>query len=222
MIFHDVAQGSPEWHVLRLGVPTASEFCKIITPKTMQLSKQADEYANLKIAEMMTGEPQGLLQPTYAMERGKAMEVEARDAYEFTNNVTVQNGGFITDDKGHVGCSTDFLVGDDGSGEIKCLFAKSHIKHLIEQEVKPEHMPQVQGQLMIAEREWCDWWMYHPDLPRVGIRTYRDEVYIKKLSQCIDSFRDLMNEKIEKLQAMDCFEIRQPVLEEPQSTYMAG
>jgi hypothetical protein len=32
MITHDVTQGSPEWLEARLGIPTASEFDKIITP----------------------------------------------------------------------------------------------------------------------------------------------------------------------------------------------
>ena len=210
MIHYDIAQGEPEWFNLRLGIPTSSEFSKIITPKTLKLSKQAEEYAELKIAEIMTGATQGILQPTYAMERGRAMEVEARDAYEFTENVTVKRGGFFTDDGGHFGCSPDFLVDEDGSGEIKCLFAKNHVKHLINQEVKAEHMPQIQGSLLIAERSWCDWWMYHPDLPRVKIRTYRDDTYIKELEQCLDSFRDMMSNKIAKLQEMDCWQTIQP------------
>ena len=32
MIIHEVEQGSGDWLKLRLGIPTASEFDKIITP----------------------------------------------------------------------------------------------------------------------------------------------------------------------------------------------
>ena len=85
----------------------------------------ASDYAELKIAELMLGETEGIIQPTYHMERGQSMEVEARDAYEFTHDVTVKRGGFITDDNGHYGCSPDFLVDEDGCGEIKCLMGKT-------------------------------------------------------------------------------------------------
>ena len=103
------------------------------------------------------------------------------------------------------------------------------MKYLVKQEVQPDHLPQVQGQLWISEREWCDWWMYHPDLPRVAIRTYRDETYIKDLTDCLEQFRDMMSAKIETPKRGQ-FEIRQPVIESfnpemgeiPQDVYMAG
>jgi hypothetical protein len=41
MKIHNCTQGTEEWRKLRAGIPTASEFHKIITPKTGQLSKQA-------------------------------------------------------------------------------------------------------------------------------------------------------------------------------------
>jgi hypothetical protein len=46
VIVHNVSQLSDEWHRLRMGIPTASEFGRIITPKTMKLSAQAPEYMN--------------------------------------------------------------------------------------------------------------------------------------------------------------------------------
>lgn len=199
-LYNDLVQGSPEWHIARLGRPTASEFSRIITPKTMQFSSQADEYANEKIAEIMTGESQGLLRPTYYMERGQLMEVEARESYEFTHDVKTGNGGFWTDDNKKFGASPDFLVGNNGIGEIKCLDGKQHIKYLLENRVKDDFKPQIQGQLLICERDWCDWWMYHPLMPRVAIRTYRDEEYIKLLSDGLEKFRDLMESKINTLQ----------------------
>jgi len=212
MIHYDVAQGEPEWFSLRIGIPTASEFGKIMTPKTLKLSAQAEEYADAKIAEMMTGQPQtGPMFQTYYMERGQLLEVEAREAYEFTNNVRVTRGGFITDDKGHYGCSPDFLVGDDGMGEIKCLMPKNHITCLISQKVQPDHMPQVQGGLWISGRKWNDWTMYHPELPRFEIRTYRDEAYISSLADCMDQFRTMMSEKIQNLMDRGLFSIAKPI-----------
>jgi hypothetical protein len=55
MKIHNVDQGSPEWHALRCGVPTASEFSKILTPKTMKLSEQAPAYMYRLLGEWMLG-----------------------------------------------------------------------------------------------------------------------------------------------------------------------
>jgi hypothetical protein len=49
-IFHDVAQYSEAYDRLKLGIPTSSNFHKIITPQGKP-SKQWREYACLLIAE---------------------------------------------------------------------------------------------------------------------------------------------------------------------------
>lgn len=202
-IYHyDIEQGSADWFNARLGIPTASEYKKIITPKTMKLSAQAKDYAILKVSEIMTGEYQGIIEPTYYMERGKLLEQEAIEAYEFTNDVKIQKVGFVTDDNKHFGASPDFLVGENGCGENKCLKAENHLKYLLEFDtIKADHMPQVQGQMLICEREWCDWNIYHPVMPRHTVRVYRDEVYIKQLQSCLNEFRETMNDIIETLKS---------------------
>ena len=57
MIRLDVEQGYAEWVAARLGIPTASCFDKIITPKTMKPSASADKYAWELIAERVLGRP---------------------------------------------------------------------------------------------------------------------------------------------------------------------
>ena len=49
-VFHDVAQYSEEYDRLRFGIPTSSNFHKIITPQGKP-SRQWREYACLLIAE---------------------------------------------------------------------------------------------------------------------------------------------------------------------------
>ena len=56
MIIHRVDQGTIEWHQLRLGKPTSSQFDKIITPKTLKASAEADKYMNRLIAERLLNE----------------------------------------------------------------------------------------------------------------------------------------------------------------------
>ena len=116
-IFHDVAQYSEEHDRLRLGIPTSSNFHKIITPQGKP-SKQWREYACVLIAERILHQKLEFYNSP-AMERGLIVEAEAADWYEFDQDVTVQRVGFITDDEHTMGCSPDRLVGDDGLLEIR-------------------------------------------------------------------------------------------------------
>ncbi len=210
-IQHDVDQGSDEWFSLRVGIPTASEFKNIVNEKTgvvkqnrakTDLGEMPKSYANLKIGEIMTGELGGVMKPTFWMDRGSILEVRARQAYEQIHDVKTENGGFLTDDDGYFGASPDFMIGDDGIGEIKCLETKHHVKYLLDDSdtVPNEYKAQIQGQLFITGRSYCDWWLFHPDLKSKGIRVHRDDEYIANLSDSLNQFRQLMNDKIQQLQ----------------------
>src|SRR5215813_8050985 len=95
-IFHDVAQYSEEHDRLRLGIPTSSNFHKIITPQGKP-SKQWREYACVLIAERLLYRKLEFYSSP-AKERGLIVEAEAADWYEFDQDITVQRAGFITDD----------------------------------------------------------------------------------------------------------------------------
>ena len=56
MIILDCEQGSEEWFKARLGVPSASNFHRVITP-TGKLSSQVDSYVNTLASEIITGQP---------------------------------------------------------------------------------------------------------------------------------------------------------------------
>src|SRR5260370_4251550 len=107
-IFHDVAQYSEKYDRLKLGIPTSSNFHKIITPQGKP-SKQWREYACVLIAERILQQKIEFYNSP-AMERGLIVEAEAADWYEFDQDVTTQRVGFITDDDHTVGCSPDRLV----------------------------------------------------------------------------------------------------------------
>ena len=197
MIIHDVPQGSDCWFSLRLGRPTASSFDKIITP-TGKASTQADAYANMLVAEWLTGQPGGM-EPNAWMQRGTDMEPEARSFYEMDADAEVEQVGFLTRDDGWVGCSPDGLVGGDGLLEIKCPSPAVHVEYLLNAEIPGKYKPQVQGQLLIAERDWCDFLSYHPDMPPVRIRVERDEAFIKALSGRLDALVEAIQDKRERL-----------------------
>ncbi len=115
MIILDHEQGSPEWLAARLGKPSASMFNKLIT-LTGKPSTSADGYINELIAERITGKSEPF-HVTEWMERGTALEPEAREAYEFISGNEVIETGFILDTDWEFGCSPDGLILDHGSWE---------------------------------------------------------------------------------------------------------
>ena len=174
-------QRSPEWFAARLGVPSASQFGKIVTP-TGKRSTQADGYINKLVAEILTGKSDQQ-EPNEAMARGTELEPEARAYYELIGG-TVEEVGFCLHDDGF-GCSPDGLVGDTGLLEIKCPLAHTHVEYLREGVLPGLYVPQVQGQLLVTGREWCDFLSYHPDMKPLLIRVERDEKFIQTLHDAL-------------------------------------
>lgn len=192
MIALDMAQGSPEWLEARLGVPTASCFDKLITP-TGKSSTQADGYANTLIAEWLSGASAGAdLSGNQWVQRGNELEPQARAYYEFQTDCSVQQIGFVLRDDRQVGCSPDGLVTDVGLVEIKCPAPHTHVGYLLSGEAPAQYRPQVQGQMWITERNWCDFLSFHPLMPPVLVRVERDDKYIKTLSVEVEKLLELM------------------------------
>ena len=69
----------------------------------------------------------------------------------------------------------------------------------------PEHRAQVQGQLWVAERDWCDFVTYWPGLPLFTIREHRDDSYIANLASEVDQFNDELAAIVERLRRMGGF-----------------
>lgn len=185
MIHHDVVQGTEAWLTLRAGIPTASQFHRILTPKTRRLSSQAEDYMYKLLAEKVLGRYLDDTKSFYWAERGKLLEDEARAFYEALHNVETTTIGFITNDDRTVGASPDRLVGSDGLLEIKCPKPEVHMGYLLGEPVSQDYWLQVQGQLWVAEREYCDVVSYHPELPTRVIRVERCAEDIDMLAEQI-------------------------------------
>lgn len=176
-------QGTQEWLEARLGRPSASQFCKLVTTAGKP-SASADDYISELIAERITGERE----PIYVnewMQRGTELEPEARATYEFIHGVDVEEVGFILDDSGEFGCSPDGLVGEDGGVEFKCPAPKNHIAWSRKGVCPSKHYAQVQGCLYITGRKWWDFMSYHPEMKPFIVRVERDEEFIEKLAEQI-------------------------------------
>jgi hypothetical protein len=206
VIFYDVEQGSPTWHTLRRGIPTASEFDKIITPAKGELSKQWTKYAAQLIGDVTS--------PYYpehaesftnrAVRWGQECEESARRWYAAHHSVNVTNGGFcMTDDK-RFGCSPDGLVNGDGALELKCPNASTHAEYLMAGQILPaEYKPQVHGELIVTGRKWVDFVSYAPGLPALLVRVTEDDFTAKlraALEEFYPKFRKLLGEMTGKIE----------------------
>lgn len=198
MIVLDVEQGTTEWAQARLGIPTASQFHRILTPKTMKLSSQADGYMCQLLAEQLLGEAQDDA-TSGLMLRGTLLEQRAVSYYELQTECDTVPVGFVMRDDKRVGASPDRFVGKDGLLEIKVPSAKNHLEYMLDDE-GVGYRAQVQGQLWIAEREWCDTLSYNPELPPALVRQNRDEKFIKALAETVDQFLNYMDESKRRLQ----------------------
>ncbi len=204
MKIHECQQGSPEWFAARLGKVTASNFATAISKGRGSAPRVGRNKLMVKLAvERERGTP--LLEESYsntAMERGSETEQEAREYYEALYGPVLQVG-FIERDE-DVGCSPDGLVGDDGMVEIKCPFSTTHAKYILADKMPTDYIPQVQGQLWVTEREWCDFFSFDPRSHRKKVfrrRVYRDEDYIKELQIKIYMFVADMRDILDKLTA---------------------
>ena len=203
MIIHDVEQNTPEWLLLRAGIPTASAFSKLVTTAG-KLSTSLEVYAQTLAAnKYANGEVEGFEGNKWT-ERGHDLEPEAASSYEFVNDVVTEKIGFVTNDDETIGCSPDRFVGKKGLVEIKCLKAENHVAAILyykKNGVAPvKHFQQVQGQMMICERKWCDLVFYHPTLPLLVIRQNIDGVFIGKL---LDAITEVTFRRDEIIKVMD-------------------
>lgn len=200
----DCEQGSPEWFSARAGIPTASEFHTVMAKGKGGGESLTRKTYLLKLAgEIITGEPMESFTNAH-MERGKAMEDEARDLYSFMTDSDPLRVGFVTN--GKAGASPDSLIGDRGGLEIKTKLPHLLIDLLLKGEMPPEHKAQVQGCMWIAEREWWDFAAYWPKLPLFTKRIIRDDTYIRTIADAVDQFNDELDATVERLRAMETTE----------------
>lgn len=191
--------GSDAWHAARLGIPTASQFHRLITPGGKP-SAQADGYLYELVAGRLLGHPVST-EAVGWMERGVITEAEAVAYYEMQAGRDTERVGFVATDDGRTGCSPDRLVGPDGLLELKCPSAAVHVGYLLEADA-PKYRAQIQGQLWITGRQWVDFLSYCPELPPALVRYERDEKYIEALAEAVADFSLRLDEAHAKLLAL--------------------
>jgi putative phage-type endonuclease len=199
-----IEQQSPEWFAQRLGKVTGSKMGDLLaTTKSGPAASRANYLAQL-VCERLTGKKADTFVSS-DMQRGTDLEPFARAAYEAATGEIVLAAEFVTHpDNPDVGASPDGTVGSTGLLEIKCLNAANHIDALREG-MASKYRPQVQTQLWVTGREWCDFCVYHPDFPesmQLGItRVKADTEYHKMLQLETAKFLAEVNVTVKELLA---------------------
>lgn len=131
-----------------------------------------------------------------SMRRGMDKEDDVKRWYEKSHSVTVVDVGFAYfDDYPKLGASPDGLVGEDGMIEIKCpdkmywkLRARVDGVEYINYQGYPNHInqshyDQMQMQMAVMERSWCDYVVYS---------VAEDEVYEERIDFNLKYWRKML------------------------------
>jgi hypothetical protein len=127
------------------------------------------------------------------MEWGTDNEAEARLAYEFRTDATVDQVGFILHPRIEMsGASPDGLVGADGLVEIKCPNTATHIETLLTGAIPGKYETQMLWQMACTDRAWCDFASFDPRLPeemRLFVKRFaRDDARIAEMEEAVREF----------------------------------
>jgi putative phage-type endonuclease len=206
MILETADQRTDDWYAARCGKATASRFKDVMARlKNGNPAADRQRYLTELVVERLTNQPV----PSYenaAMRWGTEQEAAARAAYEQRTGVAVEETGFVTHDVLMAGCSPDGLVDWDGLIEIKCPFNTGvHIDTLLNG-MPAEHTAQVQGQMWITGRQWCDFVSYDPRMPaelQLHIqRITRDPAYVADLERQVTEFLNEVAQQVEALRRL--------------------
>lgn len=199
----EIIQGSPEWHAVRLGKVTASRIADVCARTKTGFGASRKNYMAELVAERLTGtRAEGFTNA--AMLHGIETEPEARIAYEFYRDATVEQIGFVSHPSiADSGASPDGLVRDDGLVEIKCPNTATHIETLLGGTIPDKYFLQMQWQMACTGRQWCDFASFDPRLPesmRLFVdRVKRDDAAISAIEKDVISFLADLRDTVHRL-----------------------
>lgn len=207
--YHRLVQGCMEWLDLRLGMLTASEFSKVLTP-TLKIADNAGTRSHIYDLASQRITQRAL--PTFVsfdMERGNLEEIEARKVYNKQISPVAECGFVINETLGFpLGFSPDGLVGDLGQIEVKSRVPKYQLQTIVEHiasadpvsPIPTEFMLQVQSGLFITGREWCDFCSYSNGMNMAVIRVYPIEEYQTAIKKAAIQTEEKITQVLESYQ----------------------
>lgn len=186
----DTIQGSPEWWKARRGIPTGSQFSRIITAKKGDYATGSKHYQAELIAEALGW--QSGFQGTPDTQRGNLMESEALRWLAFEHGIKTRECGFFISDCERYGASPDgIVVGGIEPVEVKCPALNTFLKWRADGELPDDHKAQCHGEMILTGADKCYFIAYadHEQLDNWLIVVERDE-YTDKLEKHLERFCD--------------------------------
>lgn len=134
-----------------------------------------------------------------AVQRGIALETEARDAYAAFTGYRGTEAGFVLHEGGGFGASPDWLVADPASpggyshgAEIKCPVPEIHIEWLLAGVLPERHRLQVHGSMAVTGLSRWDFFSYCPGEPPLHVVVVRDEFTEQLLAGLLSLHREYL------------------------------
>ena len=193
-VYPGIVQGTPEWLALRCGKFTASTIGDLFMKDTTAGYQDA---INQVVFERITGDVPESFSNDY-MKRGTELEPLAREAYELHTFNNVEQVGFIEHDEWSGG-SPDGLLGDKGMLEIKVPKWSTLIGYILDDVIPKKYMYQMQSNLLFSEREWYDYWVWHPKFTPMLRRVNRDEKMISDIQTKLNEAIEISKERIKRI-----------------------
>jgi putative phage-type endonuclease len=185
-----VEQGSDEWRLAKLGHVSASGISALMAKGA---GKTRQSYLEKIVAERLTQEiGEGFT--SASMEHGTNTEPYARMEYEVSCETFVTKTGFHKHPTiKWLGVSPDGLVAEDGLVEIKCPNTSTHLGYIKEGKCPAEYYKQIQCQLWVTGRKWCDFVSFDPRIKKESlkllvVRVQRDEQLIAEMESEVIKF----------------------------------
>jgi hypothetical protein len=199
-IFHNHEQQSDAWFACRFGHATASRFADILAGK-----KARESYMWELVGERLAGQSKRAMS-SKSMDWGTNSEPLAREEYLIQTGNLVQQVGFAVHSRiKWVGASSDGLVSNDGSIEVKSPFNSGIHARTLALGMPEGHVPQTQGNLWILERDWIDFCSFDiafesPYNLHIE-RHYRDEALIRHLEKEVKQFLAEVNVALKSIKS---------------------
>lgn len=214
-----IDQTSDQWHLLRLGVFTASKAECLIKKKRGSkgseygvdfLAATSDEskrntYMMELVSEIATARlPEDIKAKPLVW--GRENEAIARAAYEAATFTTFKEIPFIfKDSKMRAGISPDGLNDDEIGGlELKCPWSsKVFIEFMADEIIKPEYRHQCQFSMWVTGRDYWDFANFDPRMVNTKklhyVRINRCDTAMEIFDEAFESFIEDMDELLSRL-----------------------
>ena len=215
-IIERIKQNTDEWKKLHIGIPTAGNFHKILTPRTLKPSAQRRPYMFRLIAERLLNEylPEKAVtgEAGYWLNRGIDMEAPAGEAFEREHNVKIERIGFVySSEQKKIGCSPDGLIlgtNEKEAVEIKSPAPWTQMEYLLakaDEETWQRYRAQVQGQMIIGQFEAVHFYSFHPRMPPKYVQTLPDLKFQTTLRQALADFLGELDDETQRAREMGTF-----------------